>query len=392
MKSRWVAGVLVGAFSAGALTMYFADPDRGRRRRALLKDAFRHSAHDLRRFGRRFRRDLENKLEGIIAESQRVPDQNPVSDVVLLQRIRTSLGRAVSHPGAVEVSCTEGSVLLGGWVLADEVDDLTQAVRSVRGVKDLSTFLNTTDHPEHISALQSGNRHSMRLELWRDNWSPTLRVLTGSAGAGLILYGVIHGRSIGKAAAINGAILLARSILNSPLRRILGADPAVGIHTQKTITIRAKTADLYEFWRNPENYPQVFSHVYKVTRESHEVCRWVVMGPAGVPISWTGRITRQIPNKLVEWHSTPQSIVENHGTVLFESENDGQTRLHVRMSYCPPAGLLGDAVATLFGLDPKSVMDGDFVRLKSMFELGNPQTLPVSVCAAQGRKDHVHAP
>jgi len=122
------------------------------------------------------------------------------------------------------------------------------------------------------------------------------------------------------------------------------------------------------------------------------VYRWVVMGPAGVPISWTGRITRQIPNKLVEWHSTPQSIVENHGTVLFESENDGQTRLHVRMSYCPPAGLLGDAVATLFGLDPKSVMDGDFVRLKSMFELGNPQTLPVSVCAAQGRKDHVHAP
>jgi osmotically-inducible protein OsmY len=83
-------------------------------------------------------------------------DQEQVSDVVLEQRIRTALGRAVSHPGAIEVNCTEGSVFLGGWILADEIDELNSVVRSVRGVRELSTFLNTTDHPEHISALQAG--------------------------------------------------------------------------------------------------------------------------------------------------------------------------------------------------------------------------------------------
>jgi uncharacterized membrane protein len=40
------------------------------------------------------------------------------------------------------------------------------------------------------------------------------------------------------------------------------------------------------------------------------------------------------------------------------------------MSYNPPAGLLGHAVAALLGLDPKNAMDQDFVRLKSLFELG----------------------
>jgi uncharacterized membrane protein len=40
------------------------------------------------------------------------------------------------------------------------------------------------------------------------------------------------------------------------------------------------------------------------------------------------------------------------------------------MSYNPPAGALGHAVATLFGSDPKSAMNEDLVRLKSLLETG----------------------
>lgn len=374
MKAKHLGWAFAGAFGAGALAMYFGDPNRGKRRRAMVNDAVIHSRHNVQRFGRRLARDFENRLEGAIAESQHVADQATVSDAVLKQRIRTALGRVVSHPGAIEVNCTEGSVFLGGWVLADEVDDLNRSVKSVRGVKELSTFLNTTDHPEHISALQAGRRRSRVPEFLRDKWSPSLRILAGCAGAGLVCYGVIHRKAIGKAAGINGAILMARAVLNAPLQRIVGADQTIGLQIQKTISINASPAELYEFWKNPENYPKVFGHVNQVTLEKGGLFHWQVPGPASIPLSWTGKITRQVPEKLVEWWSTPESAVANHGVVHLEPEKDGGTRVHIQMSYCPPAGLLGHAVATLFGLDPKSAMDEDFVRLKSLFEHGKTTT------------------
>ena len=374
MGNRSLGVELVGAFGVGALAMYFADPDRGRRRRAAVKDAASHSVHEVLRFSRRFRRDLENKLEGAFAESRQLLDSQPVADAVLVQRVRTALGRIASHPGAIEVTSTDGSVFLSGWVLADEVNDLTNKARSIRGVKELSTFLSTTDRSEHISALQSVGRRRMRSEFLRDNWSPTFRILAGSIGAAMMLYGVIHRGSFAKGAGINGAILLGRSILNAPLRRITGGDPSIGIHIQKTITIDARADDLYKFWRSPENYPRVFSHVNKITREGENLYRWVVAGPGGTPITWMARIVREVPNRLVEWQSTPESMLQNHGIALFETEKDGRTRIHVRMNYCPPAGFLGHGLAMLFGVDPKSAMDDDFMRLKSIFEHGKTRS------------------
>ena len=372
MKSKHLGLTAAGIFGAGVLTMYFADPDRGKRRRAVLKDTMVHSGHDLQRFTRRFRSDCEHRIEGALAETHHVFDQvqEQVSDAVLEQRIRAALGRVVSHSGAIEVNCTEGVVFLGGWVLADEIDDVNSAVRSVRGVKELSTFFNTTDHPEHVSALQGGRRRSHLPAFLLDSWSPTTRVLAGCAGVGLLVYGAIHGKSIGKAAGVNGAILLARSVLNAPLDRIVGADQTVGIHVQKTISINATPSELYDFWKNLENYPKVFSHVNQVTREKEGLFRWQVPGPAGIPLTWTGRITRLVPEKTIEWWSTPESTIENHGIVHLDAEKDGRTRVHIEMSYNPPAGLLGHAVAALLGLDPKNSMDQDFVRLKSLFELG----------------------
>jgi uncharacterized membrane protein len=42
----------------------------------------------------------------------------------------------------------------------------------------------------------------------------------------------------------------------------------------------------------------------------------------------------------------------------------------VRMSYHPPGGAIGHAVASLFGADPKAAMDDDLARLKSLLEVG----------------------
>ena len=371
MKRDSLVWTLFGAFGAGAVTMYFADPNRGRRRRAILRDSFVHSGHEIGKFVQRFGRDVEHRAEGAIAETRSMLEgEDDASDGVLEQRIRTAVGRTVSHPHAVEVNCTGGSVFLGGWVLADEVAELTSTVRAVRGVKELSTFLNTTDHPEHISDLQGGGRRRGLSQFLQQSWSPTARVLAGCAGAGLIVYGATHRKLIGKTLGINGAILLARSVLNAPLKSIIGADETTGIRIQKTVYVDGTTAELYEFWKNPQNYPKVFAHVKQITPEQNGIFLWQVASPADIPLSWRGRITRLVPGERVEFWSLPESIIENRGVIHLEAQKDGRTRVQIEMIYNPPAGLLGHAVATLLGLDPKSALDKDMVQLQSLFELG----------------------
>ena len=358
---------LAGIYSAGALTMYFLDPQRGKRRRIEFKGAVAHSGHQLQKFAGRFREDLENRIEGAVAETEHLFHQEPVSDYVLQQRVRTVLGRAVSHPHAIEVTCKDGSVALRGWIMADELEGLDQAVKSVRGMGEVFTFLNTTEHPEHISGLQGGRRRAAFLE---KSWSPTAQVIAGSAGLGLLGYGLTRRDPLGTVAGLGGLAVLARSIFNMPLSRIVGEPPGTGIRIQKTLHVAASPDDIYAFWTNPENFPKVFAHIKEVVRVENDTYRWQVTGPAGIPASWTAMITRRVPGKIIEWHSAPGSAIENHGTIRIDGEKDGRTRVHIQMTYNPPIGLLGHAFATLLGVDPRNLMDEDLVRLKALLEEG----------------------
>ncbi len=97
---------------------------------------------------------------------------------------------------------------------------------------------------------------------------------------------------------------------------------------------------------------------------------WVIAGPAGVPVEWDAVITRLIPNKVLAWKTIPGSVVEHAGILHFEPTPDGGTRVHIRLSYNPPAGALGHSLIALLGSDPKSRMDEDLVRMKTFLETG----------------------
>lgn len=93
-------------------------------------------------------------------------------------------------------------------------------------------------------------------------------------------------------------------------------------------------------------------------------------GPAGVPVEWDAEITERIPNKTIAWKTVPGATVEHAGIVRFDPNPDGTTRVEIRMSYNPPAGAIGHVVASLFGADPKSEMDADLARMKTLIETG----------------------
>ncbi len=370
MKNRNIVGILAGVYGAGALTMYFFDSQRGKRRRAELRDAIVHSKRELEKFAVRLGRDAEQRFEGAVSETARLLHREPQSDYVLEQRVHTLLGRVLSHPHAVEVSAKDGAVFLTGWILTEETDDVNKALASIEGVKHFTSYLNTTDRPEHIPALQGGTRRRHIPEFLQQRWSPTARVIAGCAGLGLAAYGIRRWKSITNPASIAGTVLLARSLLNIPWAAVAGLDRTMGIRIQKTIHIAATPAVLYQFWNNPENYPKALPHVREVCRLEGDVYQWQLSGPAGVPLKWAGSIVRRIPEKLIEWRSMPGSVVENHGVVRLDPDKDGQTRVQIQMSYQPPAGLLGHAFATLLGLDPKSMLDEDLIRVKDLFEKG----------------------
>jgi hypothetical protein len=70
------------------------------------------------------------------------------------------------------------------------------------------------------------------------------------------------------------------------------------------------------------------------------------------------------------WRSLPGSAVRHNGVVHFEPIHEGSTRVHIEADYYPPAGVIGHALAKLFGSDPKSEMDADLLRMKTFIEKG----------------------
>jgi uncharacterized membrane protein len=73
--------------------------------------------------------------------------------------------------------------------------------------------------------------------------------------------------------------------------------------------------------------------------------------------------------------------VQHEGCVRFDAVGGG-TRVTVRMSYSPPAGVIGHTIAALFGRDAKREMDADLMRMKAYVETGH---LPHD--AANGRRE-----
>jgi uncharacterized membrane protein len=363
---------LLSGIGLGTGLMYYFDPDLGRRRRAQVRDQMVHLLNQLDDAVGVLSRDLTHRAEGLGAEAASLLASQHPSDKVLADRVRSKLGRMVSHPRALEVSVRDGRVTLSGPILAHEVGRLLHSIRAVPGVTDVENQLEVHQHPGDLPALQGGReRPGERFELMQTNWAAAARLLVGAAGGALVAYGATRKAPTACLLGTAGLGLIARGIVNRPLASLIGLDRSrCMLDIQKTIRVAAPVERVFDFWDHYENFPRFMSHVREVRSEATtQRSHWVVAGPAGVPITWDTEITEFIPNQLIAWETVPGSVVAHRGCVRFQPE-DGITRLDIRMSYNPPAGAVGHAVAALFGSDPKHALDDDLMRFKSLIELG----------------------
>ena len=145
---------VLGGIGIGAGLMFVFDPDRGKRRRTLMRDKVAGTANKLSCTAGKMNRDLRNRAAGLMAEAKGLFKQEEIADEVLIDRVRSKIGRVISNAGAVEVAAKDGKVTLSGTVLVNEADKLLRKVRLVRGVKDVENRLEVDGEAGEIPALQ----------------------------------------------------------------------------------------------------------------------------------------------------------------------------------------------------------------------------------------------
>lgn len=362
---------LIGV-GTGLTTMYFLDPDRGGRRRTIVADKFVSAANRLPGAVRVTVVDLSNRARGAWAMATHLFSSDSADDQVIEARVRSKMGRVCSHPHAVHVTSRDGHIKLDGVILADEVPTLIRSVSRVRGVTGVTNNLKEFTSSDGVSSLQGGRRREYRSEYMQQNWSPGPRFLAGALGASALAYALLKRDLVGAGLGLAGAALLARSLTNTELSRLGGFTGGRAVITvDKSISVNAPADVLYTLWSNFENFPQFMTNVLEIRNLKDNLSHWKVAGPAGVPVEWDAEITKMVPNEMIAWKSVKGSLIPNAGYVLFEPNEDGSTEVTVRISYNPPAGAVGHALAKVFGADPKSEMDADLMRMKSLLETGN---------------------
>lgn len=362
--ANFAAGTAVGAVVA-----YYADPVRGRRRRSLLRDRVLHAYRRFGNFLDAALRDLTHRSQGIVAEVRNKLASEEVTDDVLVQRARSRLGRVVSHPSAIEVKAHQGTLVISGPVLAHEVNHLLRGMRSLRGVRQLEQRLDVYKEPGNIAALQGGSGHRQpRFELMQSNWSPGTRLLAGLAGTVAMAQCAARPTPLRLLIGTAGFALFVRAAVNRELATALGLTGGHGVTVERTLNIRAPLEEVFEHFRRCENFPNSMVHIREVRSLGNGRWHWVVAGPAGATVPFDARLTDFVPQQRIAWTTEPGSAVTHAGVLRFDRNPDDTTRLHIQLTYQPPAGALGHAVASLLGADPKSELDADLMRLKTMLE------------------------
>jgi uncharacterized membrane protein len=364
-----------GGLLLGAGLMYLLDPVRGRRRRARILEAVHHAERKERELFDKAARDARQRLHGLTERVKHRPSSD-VPDQVIVDRVRSRLGRVVSHPRAVDVTVLDGRAILRGAIFAHEAAKAVAVTRSTPGVRAVIDRLEKHLTAGHIPQLQGQPRAAMNPAA-RESWSPSAQVGATGAGALLFAYGLLLKRGlVGTLLSGAGLALALRGTMNKSMPSLFGFGDAGKrtITVNKTITVHAPIHIVFDLWSRLDNFPLFMSHVREVDIElGGRRTRWIVDGPAGTHLEFEAETTAFEPDRVIAWKTLPKQSVEHEGRVRFEAVDVG-TRVNVIVSYRPPLGAVGHAIAHILGWDPKARMDDDLARMKALLEDGKTRS------------------
>ena len=385
-------GKWLGGAALGAVVMYMLDPERGAPRRALSREK-------LRQLGRQTGQAIDKVVQEVgssvsqaassIRDSADVASDNyqeSNADDTRAQRHARALGSYPKTGGTDNIHDTretrstreressrshrvEGMLRQGAQTIRRA---LSSAPTSEYGRTDALT-LGATDHSSNGEPQRDASRRGVTL-----------------AGATILGLGSLMAprTPLGMAMGLAGLALLLRASGRHPVRAVLSrASHAPPVEVEKTIRIDAAPGQVFDMFANYENFPRFMSNVVEVRDLGERRSHWVVKGPAGSQFAWNAVLTEHDRPHYLAWESEAGAEVEQSGSIQFEPIHSG-TRVTVRMSYRPPAGAVGQALASLLGRDPKRQMDEDLVRMKSLVERGARTQFGATHSVADGKFLH----
>ena len=213
------------------------------------------------------------------------------------------------------------------------------------------------------------------------------RIASAVAGGALVAFGLKQGGLLGTTLSVLGGGLLLRGTTghchlyeaagintNDPSRStVFGKVPGVlsgTVRVKKAVTVNRSPAEVYEYWRNFENFPNFMQHLESVTKTDEKRSHWKAKAPLGTTVEWDAELTSDVPNQRIGWQSLEGADIPNTGTVEFRPTEERGTEVIVTMMYEAPGGKIGEWAAWALGEEPSLQVAKDLKRFKSLMEAG----------------------
>jgi hypothetical protein len=186
---------LVSGAAIGAALLFVLDPNRGAKRRMLLRDKLVRAGRIADEGVRATACDMSNRARGMAASVRGRFSNDDATDDVVRERVRATLGRASSHPRALDVNVRQGCVTLRGPILSSEVRGVLAAAAEVRGVQDVVDELEPHETAAGIPSLQGEGRVAQpRFDILQRRWSPGTRTLLSAGALAIGAWAAAHAR------------------------------------------------------------------------------------------------------------------------------------------------------------------------------------------------------
>lgn len=125
------------------------------------------------------------------------------------------------------------------------------------------------------------------------------------------------------------------------------AQPEVAetIVVEEAISISRPRAEVYEFWRRPENLPSLRESVVELLRED--------------------------PSETIAWRALRDGRLVHFGSLAFrDAPGRRGTMIAARLEYVPSGGSLGTALAHIMGHSPQRLLAESLRRARQLLETG----------------------
>lgn len=262
--------------------------------------------------------------------------------------------------GAAELLAPRGVARLIGV----REGDATSSVLRAMGARKLGTGIAILTEPDRAAWL------------WARVGGDALDLsLLGSALAGDDGDDVDRRRLAAATAAVVGVaaldVICAQQLSGLEAERPLARPRRQDVRVERAETINRPIEEVYQFWRNFENFPKFMRHLQSVEVLDERRSRWRARGPAGMTVEWEAELVQDRENEWIAWRSIEGSQIENSGSVRFQRAPGARgTEVRVQLQYSPPAGALGRGLARLFGEEPAQQIRDDLRRFKQLMETG----------------------